>query len=133
MPIKKKNVVPPRKSTRLASKGTTSKRPVVVGLDDDSSSHTTPETQPDVPHSSLKPATPPVTHIPSPPPSSIPFAPSPITETPISPHPHTSPSLGFTAFSNPSTVPVTALDLILNKLKDLQFQFYSFQDEVRVS
>ena len=57
MPVKKKPAVTPRKSTRLASKGTFDKRPVVVVLDDDSSSHTTP----DVSHSSPKPATPPVT------------------------------------------------------------------------
>ncbi|XP_057537985.1 vegetative cell wall protein gp1-like [Amaranthus tricolor] len=102
MPMKKKPVVTPRKSSRLASKG---KRPV-VGLDDDSSSHTTLEPQITTPPS-LKPATPPTQHIPSPLPSPIPSTPPPTTATPASPHPHTSPGLGFAAFSNPSSVPTS--------------------------
>ena len=59
MPIKKKPLVTPRKSVRLASKG---KRPV-VSLDDDSSTHTSHEPKKTTP-SSPKPDTPPSQHIP---------------------------------------------------------------------
>ena len=58
MPIKKKPVVAPRKRIRLTSKG---KRPM-VGLDDNSSSHTALEPQTNVPPSP-KPATPPTNHM----------------------------------------------------------------------
>ena len=116
MPIKKKPVVTPSKTSRLASKG---KRPV-VGLDDDSSSHTTLEPQINAPLFP-KPATPPIHHIPSPAPSPIPSTPPPppTTATSTSPYPYTSPGLGFAAFSNPSSVPAATLDLVLNKLQDL--------------
>ena len=66
-------------------------------------------------------------------PSPIPFTPPPTTATPASPHPHTSLGLGFPAFSNPSSVLTAALDPILTKLKHIQSQFYSIQDEVRVT
>ena len=112
MPIKNKPVITPRKSPRLASKG----KPSVVCLDDDSLSHTTTEPQTTAP-SSPKPATSPTHHIPSPPPSPIPATPPPVTSQ-ASP-PHTPTGLG----SSP----------ILSQLKDLQFQLYAFQDEVRVS
>ena len=62
IPLKKKDVVPPRKSSRLASKGITGKKKVIIGVDDDSSSHITPETHIDVPNSSPKPAKPPIKH-----------------------------------------------------------------------
>ena len=124
MLVKKKSIVNPRKSSRLASK----RKHLVVSLDDDSSSHTNLEPQPTAP-SSPKPATPPTHHIPSP----IPFTPPPTTTTPASPLPHTSPGLGFAGFSNPSLVLATILDPILNILQDLQSQFYSFQDEFRVT
>ena len=128
MPIKKKPVVAPRKRIRLTSKG----KSLVVGLDDDSSSHTTLEPQTNGPPSP-KPATPPTHHIPSPRPSPIPSTPPPTTATPVSPHPHTSPGFGFAAFSNPSSVPAATLDPVLKKLQDLQSQFCTFQDEVRVT
>ena len=108
MPMKKKLVVTPRKSSRLASKG----KRLVVGLDDDFSSHTALKPQTNVPPS-LKPATPPTHHIPSPPPSPIPSTPPPTTATPASPHPYTSPVFGFVVFSNPSSVPTATLDLVL--------------------
>ena len=63
MPVKKKPILTPRKSIRLALKD---KRPIV--LDDDSTKPPSP-----------KPATPPSHHIPSPPPSPIPATPPPIT------------------------------------------------------
>ena len=113
MPIQKKPIVTPRKSRCLASKG---KCPV-VSLDDDSSLHTTLEPQP----------TSPTHHIPSPSPSPIPATPPLTTTTP------TSPSLGYAGFANPSSEPAALLEPILNKLQDLQSQFYSFQDEVRVT
>lgn len=83
MPVKKKPMVTPGKSTRLASKG---KRPVVVGLDDDSSSYATIKPQIDAPHSSPNPVIPIVNHIRSPPPSPIPFTPPPTFATPALPH-----------------------------------------------
>ena len=115
MPMKKKSIMTPRKSSRLAFKG----KRQVVSLDDDSSSP--------------KPATPPTHHIPSPLPSPIPSTPPPTTTTPASPLPRTSPGLGCAGFSNPSSVLAVILDPILNKLQNLQSQFYSFQDEVRVT
>ena len=128
MPVKKKPIVTPRKSSRLASK----RKCPVVSLDDDSSSHTTLKPQPSAPPSP-KSATPPTHHIPSPPPSPIPSTPPPTTATPTSPFPRTSPGLGFAGFSNSSSVPAAILNPVLNKLQDLQSQLYSFQDEVRVT
>ena len=118
MPVKKKPVVTPRKSRRLASKG---KHPV-VSLDDNSSSHTALEPQTTAPLSP-KPATSPTHHIPSPPPS-------PILATPP---PYISPDLGFAEFTNKSFIPTALTDLVLSQLKDLQSQLFAFQDEVRVS
>ena len=90
MSVKKKPIVTPRKSSRLASKG---KHPV-VSLDHDSSSHTTLEPQPTTPSSS-KPTTPPTHHITSPPPPPIPSSPRPTTTTPTLPLSRTSQVLIF--------------------------------------
>ena len=115
MPVKKKPVLTPRKSKRLASKD---KRPVV--LDDDSTKPPSP-----------KLATPPSHHIPSPPPSPIPDSPPPIT-TQVSTPPHTSPGLGFADFANQCSIPTASSDPVLSKLNNLQSQLFAFQDEARV-
>ena len=122
MPVQEKPIVTPRKSSRLASKG----KRLVISLDDDSSSHTTLEPQPISPLSP-KSATSPTHHIQSPPSSPILATPPPTTITP------TSPSLGYPGLANPSSVPTALLEPVLTKLQDLQSQFYSFQDEVRVT
>ena len=124
MPMKKKPIVTPRRSSRLACKG----KRLVVSLDDDFSSHTTLEPQPTA-LPSPKSSIPPIHRIPSPLPSLIPSTPPPTTTTPVSLLPRTSSGLGFAGLSNPSSVPTSILDLILNKLQDLQSQFDSFQDE----
>ena len=126
--LKKKPILTPRKSSGLAFKG----KRLVLGLDDDFSSHTTHEPQPNAPPSP-KLATPPTHHKPSPPPLPIPSTPTPTTTTPASPLPRTSPRLGFVGFSNPSLVPVAILDPVFNKLQDLRSQFYFFEDEVRIT
>ena len=128
MSVKKKPIVTPRKSSRLASTG----KCLVVSLDDASSTHTSLEPKPTT-SPSPKPATPPTHHIPSPPVSLIPSTPPQTATTPPSPLSRTSPSLGFADFSNASSGPAALLDPVLNKLQDLQSQFYSFQDEVRVT
>ena len=65
--------------------------------------------------------------------SSIPSTPPPTSPIPSTRPPfntHTSPGLGF-AYS--SSVPTAPLDFILSKLNDFQSQFFTFQDEIRVT
>jgi transposase-like protein len=105
--IKKPSVLTPRKSRRLASKGSPSQH-------DDITSPTPPSPKP----SSPKPMSP------------IPPPQSPKATTPP---PFTSPPspTGFEKESSPS--PATPIDLILSKFTSLQSQLIAFQSEVRAS